>query len=86
MSVATYGVLYPKFVSLADTVSQQGVGILTKGYKWGIVDAVNYANFRTDVGARVIFREQDAALITAGGVQYYIVDENDLIFKEFNLV
>lgn len=81
MGIQTYGILYPPYDAVKLTTSVDGFTSIPQGYNWGVVDAVNYANTRVTTGNTVLFRQQDAILVTAGGTNYYIIDEEKLIFK-----
>ncbi len=79
---ATYGTLYPPQIALRAQTSIRGFTI-NSFYKFGNVNAVNYACIRTDVGASVLFKVEDAVLVTAPhNGSYYIIDEDKIIFKE----
>lgn len=82
MGLNTYGLLYPNYlaVTLQDSLPS-GFGVIPRGFNFGIVNSVNYANIKTDVGATVLFKNDDAILVTAGGTDYYLIEEEDLIFK-----
>lgn len=78
---ATYGTLYPH--QIAVTLQSSVRGFVTNSfYKFGNVNAVNYANQTTNIGASVLFKQADAVIATAFGVTYYIIEEEQLIFKE----
>jgi len=82
MSINAYGLLYPDYVSVRPSTSTQGLFIDSQRYKFGIVDAVNYANIRTSVGNNVIFDSEGAVIITQPTNTWFIVHESDIIFKE----
>lgn len=81
MGLLTYGILYPPYDALTLAGEQTDITAVKKGYAFGVVDAVNYANVKVNEGATVLFRQDDAILVTAGGTNYYIVDEKEIIFK-----
>ena len=81
MGIQTYGILYPPFDAVTIVPSPSGFSFVPRGYNWGVVDAVNYANVKATVGSTVLFRQQDAILVTAGGTEYYIIEEDKIIFK-----
>lgn len=79
---ATYGTLYPPQIALRAQTTVRGFTI-SSYYKFGNVNAVNYACITTDVGASVFFKVADAVLVTApNNGDYYLIDENKIIFKE----
>lgn len=79
---ATYGTLYPPQIALRVQTSRVGFTI-SSYYKFGNVNAVNYACIKTDVGASVLFKLTDAVLVTAPhNGDYYLIDEDKIIFKE----
>jgi len=79
---ATYGTLYPPQIALRAQTSVRGFTI-SSFYKFGNVNAVNYACITTDNGASVLFKVADAVLVTAPhNGDYYIIDEDKIIFKE----
>ena len=79
---ATYGTLYPPQIALRVQPSTVGFTI-SSYYKFGNVNAVNYACITTDVGASVLFKLTDAVLVTAPhNGDYYLIDEDKIIFKE----
>lgn len=84
-TIRTYGFLYPPFVSvrLSDSIQGLVIGSENKGFDWGTVDAVNYNCFRTQIGKSVLFDRGEAILVTHSADNYFIVDENKLIFQEF---
>ncbi len=82
MGIQTYGILYPPYDALTLSSSVPDITAVKKGYNFGVVDAVNYANVKVDVGATVLFRQDDAILVTAGGTDYFIIDEKDIVFKQ----
>lgn len=85
-TIRTYGFLYPPFVSVRQSDSIQGLVIGQQNierYSWGTVDAVNYNCFRTEIGKSVLFDRGEAILVTHSEDNYFLVNENDLIFQEF---
>lgn len=78
---ATYGTLYPPQIALK---LQSSVREFTSDsfHKFGNVNAVNYACIRTNVGASCFFALADAVIVTAFGANYYIIDEDKILFKE----
>jgi hypothetical protein len=79
---ATYGMLYPPQIALRAQTSVRGFTI-SSFYKFGNVNAVNYACITTNIGASVLFKVDDAVLVTAPhNGDYYIIDEDKIIFKE----
>ncbi len=82
MGLNTYGQLYPAYLSvIRQTSLPSGFNVIPRGVSFGLVDSVNYANIKTNVGAIVFYKEADAILITAGGTDYYLIEEEDLILK-----
>lgn len=84
-TIRTYGFLYPPFVSvrLSDSIQGLIIGEPNRGFDWGTVDAVNYNCIRTQVGKSVLFDKGEAVLVTHSADNYFLVDENKLIFQEF---
>lgn len=83
MSINAYGILYPDYISVIKSTSNQGLSSETdKGIFFGIVDAVNYANVRTSVGNTVLFDANRARLVTQSANSWFIIHEDDIIFKE----
>lgn len=79
---STYGTLYPPYVALREQSSVRGF-TLQSFFKFGNVNAVNYANQTTNIGASCLFVVSDAILVTAPhNGDYYIIDEAKLIFRE----
>lgn len=81
MGIQTYGILYPPFDAVRKTNAPENFTFASEGYSWGVIDAVNYHNVKTTIGNQVLFKLTDAILVTAGGTDYYIIDEENLIFK-----
>jgi hypothetical protein len=78
----TYGTLYPPNVAVRAQASVRGFTV-SSFFKFGNVNAINYACITTDIGASVMFKVSDAVLVTAPhNGDYYIIDEEKLIFKE----
>lgn len=84
-TIQTYGFLYPPFVSirLSDSVQGLVVGQDAPGFTFGTVDAVNYNCIRTQVGKSVLFDKGEAVLVTHQADNYFLVNENKIIFQEF---
>lgn len=78
---STYGTLYPPQVALKAQSSIKGF-VVDSFHKFGNVNAINYACISTNVGASVLFKVDDAVLVTAYGASYYVIDESKLLFKE----
>lgn len=52
-------------------------------FMFGVVDGVNYLGTKLAVGQRVFFDTYQAVLVTQGGTEYYLMDENSgTIFQE----
>ena len=86
MGILTYGMLYPPYNAIIKHTPSQSITKVSEGWNFGIIDAVNYANIKTDIGSSVLFKQSGAILVTAGGTDYYLVDENNIIFKENELL
>lgn len=82
MGFSTYGTLYPPFIALTISASRQGFKGVTKGLNFGTVNAVNYANIKTNIGASCLFKVEDARVVSAHGTVYYLVTEDDIIMRE----
>lgn len=79
---STYGILYPPNVAVKLQNSVRGL-TTSSFYKFGSVNAVNYACITTQVGASVLFKVSDAVLVTTlTSTAYYLIDEARLIMKE----
>lgn len=82
MGLDTYGILYPAYLSVIKQGSlPSGFNVIPRGFSFGIVNSVNYANIKTNVGATVFYKDEDAILVTAGGTDYYLIEEESLILK-----
>lgn len=78
----TYGTLYPPNVAVRAQTSVKGFAV-SSFFRFGNVNAINYACITTDIGASVLFKVSDAILVTAPhNGDYYIIDEGKLVFKE----
>lgn len=84
MSINVYCILYPDYVSVRPGSSTNGLFSDSDRYKFGVVDAVNYANVRTNVGNSVLFDTSRAAVVTQSNSvnTWYVIHEEDIIFKE----
>jgi hypothetical protein len=81
MGLSDYGIVQPPYVSL--TTNSQIFGFTPRGQiACGTVDAVNVYNNMVSPGDVMLFRKTNAMILLAYGTQYWLVDENELIYKE----
>jgi len=84
MALSTYMILYPPNVAIFPSeTSINGIsGFATTGSMFGSVYMINPNCVRTSVGNDVVFKIKDAQLVTIANDIFYIVDENDITFKQ----
>ena len=83
MAIDAYCILYPDYVSVRKSTSTQGLySDESKGIFFGVVDTVNYANIRTNVGNSVMFDSNRARIVTQSTNTWFVIHEDDIILKE----
>lgn len=75
-------VLFKKQVLLTQTYSKQGSFVDTIYCIFGEVVAKNDLVTNTDIGDIVLFNPKESIIVTQTGVNYYVTNIDDLIFKE----
>lgn len=53
-------------------------------FTFGVVTGINYLGTRVSVGQRVAVDKQSAVLVTQGGINYYLADENTVLITEIS--
>jgi hypothetical protein len=51
-------------------------------FTFGVVTGINYLGTRVTVGQRVAVDKSQAVLVTQGGINYYLTDENTVLITE----
>jgi len=51
-------------------------------FTFGVVTGINYLGTRVSVGQRVAVDKSQAVLVTQGGINYYLTDENTVLITE----
>jgi hypothetical protein len=75
-------VLFKRQVLLTQTFSKQGNSVDTIYCIFGEVVAKNDLVVNTDIGDIVLFNPKQSIIVIQGGVDYYVTDIDNLIFKE----
>jgi hypothetical protein len=82
MPFSDYSILQTPYVAVTLTGAVTDFTALQEGYNFGTVDSINYLCDKAVVGDAVLFKQTEAKLITAGGVDYYIITDDNLFFKQ----
>lgn len=79
--------LNPPNICLIPAESQSGINIIKPdGLKFGSVYQINLNTTTVDVGDVVLFNETKSILVTQGFGNYFIINENDLEFRDDYIV
>ncbi len=79
MGLNVYSILLPPYVAVTLAGEIANVTFVQRGYDFGVVDSTNPNGFAAVVGDTYLFKREDAVLLTAGGIDYYIIKEKDLL-------
>lgn len=77
-----YSILNPPSIAVTLSIFVTDVTNVQADYNYGEVNAINYFCNIADVGDTVLFKKTDANILTMGGTDYYVVDENSVLLTQ----
>lgn len=74
--------LYVPYIAIILSNTINSINGAPLGYSFGTVVQINYNTVKTSINESVLFKLSDAIILTLAGNQFYIIDENLLLFTE----